>query len=742
MHPLGVMLGAGGYVWSPVEPEGWWLWLGVGVGALAVALTRRRAGGLLSFLAIFSLCLGVGALAGKVRAASVASPVLAREIGPVRVEGVVAEIDASDTSRRLRIEVRAIEGLQPAQTPKFIRIAHRAEITVGPGRNVSCLAVLSPPPRPVVPGDYEFHRDAWFRQLGGVGFAAGTCRPLPQPATADARQAVERWIGAARRGIAEHVNEAAGPGGGGMSAAMVVGDRSFLSAEDSDALRDSGLAHLLSISGVHMVLAGGIFFFLIRLVWPLWEGLALRVPAVKAAALGAIIAVTLYFAISGASVATQRAFVMAIIAFGAKLFDRPAISLRSLAVALVAVVLLQPESVATPGFQMSFGASAALIALYEIWPKMETSIGRGLFARVGGWIIGAVATSVAASAATMPFALHHFDRTAVMSVVANIVSTPIVSLWTTPAAAGAVLAAPFGWDEPFLWLMGKSLEVVLWVARWCAAFDPPIDMPRLPVAGLALASGALLAFCVLRGPARLVALAPLAGAVGLWVTAPRTAALVAGDGTVFVRAEEGWIELTDWRGENGLDPMTVRGAKSKPDCAGRGAACELGGRYGTWRVEPVAGGAMEALAVAQAEAARVEAERVEAARLEAARATDPAGTVAAGRDAGGPPLGAPAPDAGAGAASAGPSPAPSASPTPEAASSARPARRARAPRQRYLACPPNAVLVFTPVGGAETRLDPCAIGAAGGAVVEVREGRTGVRYGPSDAGRPWGRPGG
>ena len=119
-------------------------------------------------------------------------------------------------------------------------------------------------------------------------------------------------------------------------------------------------------------------------------------------------------------------------AVGAKLFDRPAISLRSLAVALTVVVLYQPEAVATPGFQMSFAASGALIALYEMWPKMERPDRPGILVRIRAWIIGATATSLVASLATMPFALHHFDRAALFSVIANIVSTPVITLWTTP----------------------------------------------------------------------------------------------------------------------------------------------------------------------------------------------------------------------------------------------------------------------------------------------------------------------
>ncbi|HEX5006555.1 MAG TPA: ComEC/Rec2 family competence protein, partial [Hyphomonadaceae bacterium] len=396
------------------------------------------------------------------------------------------------------------------------------------------------------------------------------------------------WIGALRRTIATHVREAAGEKGGGMAAAMVAGDRSFITPDDAEVLRLSGLAHLLSISGVHMVLVGGIIFFAIRLVWPLMEPLALRIPSLQAAALGAVIACTLYFAISGGEVATQRAYIMALIAFGAKLFDRPALSLRSVAVALFVVVLLQPESVVTPGFQMSFAASASLIALYEMWPRLDRPHRPGILARVGAWVVGAVATSLVASMATLPFALHHFDRAAVFSVLANIISTPIITLWTTPAAAAAAVAAPFGLDEPFLALMGMSLDWVLVIARWSVEMSPDIDLPRMGSAGLTLSAVGIAVFCLASRRGRGLAVAPILAAVAFWFAGPQPVGYVADDGSVFVKAEQGWLELTDWRADNGLNPLIIGDDIRKSPCRGKGLACWIDTPSGQFAVAPVA----------------------------------------------------------------------------------------------------------------------------------------------------------
>ena len=584
--PLAMTLGAGVYMSLPFEPG----WLPLGVWAAAslgpYAVLRLRGGGRAAFVCLLIFSAALGAIAGKARAVSVEAPVLLEQIGPVRIEGIVAEIDASERSRRVRIAVRAIENLTPEQTPRFVRFSYRGDMRFSPGRAVACRAILSPPPRPVVPGDYAFHRDAYFQQLGGVGFSVGPCEALATPPATTPVERAANWIGALRRSIAEYVFSVAGKKGGGMSAAMVAGDRSFITPDDSEALRVSGLAHLLSISGVHMVLAGGIFFFSIRYLWPLCEPLALRFPAVQVAALGAIIACTLYFAISGGEVATQRAYIIALIAFGAKLFDRPALSLRSVAVALGLIVLLQPEAVITPGFQMSFAASASLIALYEIWPRLERPQTPGAVSRILGWIVGATATSVTASLATLPFALHHFDRAAIFSVVANIVSTPVISFWTTPAAAAAAIAAPFGLQDVFLWTLGQSLEVVIAIAHASARLSPDIDLPRMPADGLVAAALGIGVFCVFNRAGRLIALIPLAFALASWTSSARPVGYIASDGTVFLDSGGAWLELTDWRGRNGLNPLIIGDVIQKSPCPGKGAPCRLALPSGVFQIMP------------------------------------------------------------------------------------------------------------------------------------------------------------
>lgn len=602
--PLALSLGAGAYLSAPMEP-GWAPIVLTTLLSFGLAVWFRTRPGLTGM--ILASCLaagGAGALAAKVRTMAVAAPVLEHRTGAVRIEGVIAEIDSSDSGRRLRLAVWAMEGFPLEMAPRFVRFTYRHDIPWLPGEAVSCRAILSPPPAPSVPGDYVFHRDAWFQQLGGVGFAVGECSSLAPAPPQDPSSRIALWIAALRRDVAEFVEASAGSGAGGaMTAAMTVGDRSYISAEDAEALRASGLAHLISISGLHMVLAGGAFFMAIRLLWPLIEPLALRIPTVHGAAAGAMLGCTAYFLISGGEVATQRAYIIAMIGFAAKLFDKPALSLRSLAVSMAVVVLLQPESVVSPGFQMSFAASAALIALYEIWPRLDRPVAPGLLARAGGWIAGAAATSVVASLATLPFAIHHFARLAPLSILANLAASPVITFWTTPASVASAVAAVFGMSEPFLWLVGRSLDVVGWIAHEAAIRSPDPGVPALDSLALIASVFAIGLVCVLRGWPRLAAIVPAAIAAASWIVEPLPAGYIAADGSVFLRTSAGWTELTAWRQENGLNPLAMRTRPERACRQKKGEAprlCTVETAVGRFTLAPVARDETPALAAGAA----------------------------------------------------------------------------------------------------------------------------------------------
>jgi competence protein ComEC len=169
--------------------------------------------------------------------------------------------------------------------------------------------------------------------------------------------------------------------------------------------------------------------------------------------------------------------------FGAVLADRAALSLRSYAIAMILVVLLQPESVMTPGFQMSFAASGALIATYEAWSRRRAERERILGPTTFTWA-SLFVTSLVAGMATAPFAIYHFDRVAAFGLLANLLAMPIITFVSAPLAALSLILTPFGFGDVGLRLFGYSLEAVLAIANWCsslpaAAWTLPKSMPAV-----------------------------------------------------------------------------------------------------------------------------------------------------------------------------------------------------------------------------------------------------------------------
>lgn len=188
----------------------------------------------------------IGFSAAALRTWRVEAPVISAETRPVMLEGWVANIEPGEKGARLKIKVHSIAGFPADQQPELVRVTHRARLEVSSGRFVRCWVVLRQPPSPTLPGDYDFRRQAYFQKLGAVGYVQGRCRGGVLGAPDNVMDQAALWVSAQRRLLASYVNEAAGERAGGLAAALIAGDRSFLRTEDQNALRDTGLAHLLA----------------------------------------------------------------------------------------------------------------------------------------------------------------------------------------------------------------------------------------------------------------------------------------------------------------------------------------------------------------------------------------------------------------------------------------------------------------------------------------------------------------
>ncbi|MDW4548933.1 ComEC/Rec2 family competence protein [Defluviimonas sp. D31] len=487
--------------------------------------------------------LAAGLVLAAARSHLVAAPVLSfRYYGPV--EGRIVDIDRSFSDRpRLTLDRVVLEDVPPERTPARVRVAlHGAQgqLDPQPGLVVILTAHLSPPERPAEPGGFDFQRLAWFSQLGAVGYTRAPVLALEAPEGGVALLAFRIRMALSGAMQARMEGQA-----GAFAAALLTGDRSGVSAATNDALRASNLSHLISISGLHMGLLTGFVFAVCRYGLALAPPLALRLPSKKIAALVALLAAMFYLMLAGPSVATRRSFIMAAVMLVAVLADRRALSLRTVAVAALIVLVLEPESLVEPGFQMSFGATVALIVAFQPWTRHQGRVPQ--FLRPVAMM---VLSSAAAGFATAPIAAVHFNRVAEYGLLANMLAVPLMGMVVMPAGVIAALLAPLGLAQPALWAMEQGCAFILAVADWVAGLDGAVvAVPTPPAATLPLIALGGIAALIGRAPwLRGIGAALVAVALGLWTGAERPALLVSGDGTIIGLMGEAGRALSKPRG--------------------------------------------------------------------------------------------------------------------------------------------------------------------------------------------------
>ncbi len=456
--PVFFAVGIGGYFVLPQEPGLVSYVLLTCVAASATTFAMRWPG-VWSPL-VWAVALSVSGLiwAGG-RSHAIGTPSLAwRYYGPIEGRVVALDRSASDAQRITLDQVR-LNRISFDQAPERVRISlHGGGIDLKPGQRIMTTGHLSPPQGPVEPGGFDFRRYAWFKQLGGVGYSRTPVLTLEPAGQSSSDLLVLRM----RLAISERVRSRLLGDVGGFSAAITAGDRSAISQETMGYLRASNLAHLLAISGLHMGLLAGFIFSSLRIGLSLFPAMALRLPVKKLAACGALIVASGYLVLSGGNVATQRAFVMVAVMLCAVLVDRRALSLRAVAVAAVIVLLLRPEALLGPGFQMSFAATTALVAVFGVIRENEISLGPKWISA----ILGVVLSSAVAGLATAPIGAAHFNTLTHYGLLANLLSVPLMGIVVIPAAVLAVVLFPLGLDWVGLDLMGFGLVWILTVAEW------------------------------------------------------------------------------------------------------------------------------------------------------------------------------------------------------------------------------------------------------------------------------------
>ncbi|WP_431358002.1 ComEC/Rec2 family competence protein [Sphingomonas glacialis] len=569
---LPVALGAGIALWFVLPDAAAWEAAGllaIAVALLGVALARHGRAARIVAVGGFAVAIGLGLIwwrAERVTHAVLAEPTIATFTARVeRIEPLAAR-----DLVRLRLaplQVLAVPATRGPARPLPTLPAHiRVNLVdadvparLVPGAILELSARLMPPPPPGVPGAYDYERSAWFDGIGATGRGFAPIRIVSGGGAGG--------VGL-RQALSQHIQQQAGGGGvGGIAAALATGDQGGIPLDDNEAMRRSGLAHLLSVSGLHITAAVGAVMLLVGRLLALspWIALRTRVPLIAAGA-GALAAIG-YTLLTGAEVPTIRSCVAALLVLVALALGRQALTLRLVAAGAVVVLLLYPEALVGPSFQLSFAAVAAIVSLNE-HPQLRAWFGpreQSRLARLGRELASLLLTGIVVELALLPIALFHFHKAGIYGAVANIVAIPLTTFVTMPCEALALLFDTVGAGLPFWWLTARSLDLLLWIAHVTAAIPGAVaPLPAMPGAayGLMVAGGLWIALWRTRWR-RLGAVSLLIGLVWALAT-PAPDLLVTGDGRhVAIRTADGALALLrDRTGDYTADTLAENGGVS------------------------------------------------------------------------------------------------------------------------------------------------------------------------------------
>ncbi|WP_432770098.1 ComEC/Rec2 family competence protein [Sphingopyxis sp.] len=520
---LPVALGAGIALWLALPSAAHW------IGALLALCAGALAGLLIGWQRWSGRTVAIGcgvAAAGMLliwgRALWVAAPVLANPV-TTSFSAEVERVDALPARGQVRLILHP--QARPDLPPRLRATATEAQAgAVLPGERIGVRARLMPPPTASLPGGYDFAQRAWFDRLGAVGTVIGDIARVPGAGQAPAPL---------RTRLTRHIHGQVDGSAGGVAAALVTGDRGAISEADDEAMRRSGLAHLLSISGLHVTAVVGFTMLLaMRLLALSWR-LALRGWVLPLAAAAAALVGGGYTLLAGAEVPTLRSFIASLLVLLAFLLGREALTLRLVAAGALLVMLWRPEALAGPSFQLSFAAVTAIVALHESrWMRayMARRAEPWIF-RFGRGVGGLILTGLAVEAALAPIALFHFHKAGLYGALANVVAIPLTTFVIMPAEALALLFDSVGLGAPFWWAAEAALKALIALAHWVAAAPGAVaTLPVFPPWGFAVAMIGGLWILLWKTSWRRAGVVPLAVGMATLLAQPRPDVLVTGDG--------------------------------------------------------------------------------------------------------------------------------------------------------------------------------------------------------------------
>lgn len=512
--PVFLSIGIGFYFQLQNEPQPW---LAPAAIALCIGSYLTARGTVWAGICVVAGTMALGVVAADVRTETVSKNDTAVPNGVMTITGPVIRNEQRSSQSRLVIRVTPSGGaLRAFQVRISVAGRQNSANRVRVGDTVRLRAVMRAPPPPVMPGAFDLQRHAYFQGIDAVGFAVSPVEII------SLRSNHSAWAGInpLRQSVTDHILRSQPNQSGAIAAALLTGHRGHLNDETLGAMRDSGIAHLLAISGLHIGLVAGLAFTAVRFLIALIQRLALSLNGKKVAACVALAAAFSYAMLAGFTVPTQRAFLMSGLVLVAVLLDRRAISLRSVAIAAGAILLVRPESLLQPGFQMSFAAVTALVSAHVAYTSFKqnrdapTGPKNHVF-RIFQYLGSVMIVSLIAGIATAPFAIYHFQHVSAFGMIANLLAVPIAAFWVIPSGMLTLFAMTVGAESMPLAVMCAGIDLILAVARWTAALPAAaMDIAAPPMSAMMLITLGALWFAIWQRIWRLWGIPIIA--IGVW----------------------------------------------------------------------------------------------------------------------------------------------------------------------------------------------------------------------------------
>lgn len=442
-----------------------------------------------------------GMLVSSIRTQSLSCEKLSISLDRVKVSGKITKIYPLEKGHRTLLNSAYVYSIGKSQQDdkkqksyfKNIQLSIKTNIgNLKVGDIVSVYASLHPPSRPLFPEKYDFARHSYFNEIGAIGFAVSNIKIIKTHT--NRKYNIYDFIERMRGVIFEKITHDKSNENSKIAAALMIGEQRSINDNILLNMRNSGLVHVLSVSGMHLSIVSIICFFIIRYFLSFSVFIAEKYNTKKIAAYVSLFVTFFYLLISGMQIAAFRSFIMVAFVIVAVIIDRAADAKRSVCFAAFFILIFMPESIFHPGFQMSFSAVLILVSLYEFYKnKFMVSVSVKTIRKILNYGIGIILSSFFAGCATSIFVIYHFGNYSNYSILANLLVAPVVSFIIMPFVVITFILLPF--DSLYklsLQCLNAGIEIMLWVADFTAKLPnssiwfPPVSgvVPMLFIIGL------------------------------------------------------------------------------------------------------------------------------------------------------------------------------------------------------------------------------------------------------------------